>query len=137
MLDGMLSVLPPEVAPSGIVAAASTPANPRLRFKYFVGGHPTPNEQSLAAGKAALELLRGCSADTLVIVLLSGGGSALFEHPLIDSVSLEELQQLNHVLVNCGASISEINTIRKHISAVKGGRLAKSGASREDPDSGH
>src|SRR5258708_65230 len=90
MLDGMLSILPPEVAPSGIVSAASTPAKPPPRFKYFVGGHPTPNEQSLAAGKAALELLRDCSAETLAIVLLSGGGSALFEHPLTDSVSLEE-----------------------------------------------
>jgi len=125
MLDGMLSVLPPEVTPSGIVSAASAPAKPHPHFKYFLGGHPTPKKQSLASGKAALELLRGCSVETLVIVLLSGGGSALFELSLIDSISLEELQQLNRVLVTCGASISEINTIRKHISAVKGGRLAK------------
>jgi len=88
---------------------ASQPTSP---LQVFVGGHPTPNEAESCRRQGALELLRGCSADTLVIVLLSGGGSALFEHPLIDSVSLEELQQLNHVLVNCGASISEINTIR-------------------------
>ena len=57
MLDGMLSVLPPEVAPLGIVSAARAPAKPHPHFKYFLGGHPTPNERSLASGKAALELL--------------------------------------------------------------------------------
>src|SRR5262249_54442510 len=72
-----------------------------------------------------LDLVRNSTRQTLVIVLLSGGGSALMESPLLPSFSLAEIQQLNRALVTCGASIHEINTVRKHISALKGGRLAQ------------
>jgi glycerate 2-kinase len=123
MLDGLKSVLPRDVDLVGIVSAPTPPTNLHPGFHYFVGGHPTPNEQSLLAGEAALALQRGCTPKTLVLVLLSGGGSALMELPLLPSLSLADIQQLNRALVTCGASIAEINTIRKHISAVKGGRL--------------
>src|SRR5262249_30856118 len=93
-------------------------------FQYFLGGHPEPNAHSLVAGKAALDLVCNSTPQTLFIVLLSGGGSALMESPLLTSLSLSEVQQLNRALVTCGASIHEINTVRKHVSALKGGRLA-------------
>ncbi len=125
MLDGLLAVLPERIAFTGIVSAPAAPKKRHAGLRYFEGGHPTPNEQSLLAGEAALHLLRGCTSKTLVIVLISGGGSALMEFPLLHSLSLTEVQQMNRALVTCGASITEINAIRKHVSAVKGGRIAK------------
>jgi glycerate 2-kinase len=128
MLDGLAAVLPAGMKLAGIVSAPTLPAKPHSGLRYFAGGHPTPNEHSLLAGEAALNLLRDCTANTLVIVLLSGGGSALMELPLLRTLSLFDVQQLNRSLVTCGASITEINTIRKHVSAVKGGRLAEAAA---------
>ena len=125
MLDGFVTALPPDVAPNGIVSAPTSPANPHPGFHYFVGGHPTPNLQSFLAGEAALALLRGCDQHTVAVVLLSGGGSALMEHPLLSTLSMSQVQEMNRALVTCGASIAEINTVRKHLSAVKGGRLAQ------------
>jgi glycerate 2-kinase len=124
MLDGLLAILPRGASLRGIVSAPVAPPAPHAGFQYFSSGHPEPNEHSLLAGQAALELVRDATPQTLVIVLLSGGGSALMESPLPGSLSLEEVQQLNRALVTCGAGIQEINTVRKHISAVKGGRLA-------------
>ena len=125
MLDGLIAVLPADTGLTGIVSAPAPAKNRHLGLRYFAGGHPTPNEQSLFAGEAALNLLHGCTTKTLVIVLLSGGGSALMEFPLLRSLSLGEVQQMNRALVTCGASITEINAIRKHVSAVKGGRIAQ------------
>jgi hydroxypyruvate reductase len=93
-------------------------------FREIVAGHPIPDEGSFAAGRAILDLLAASNQQTLVFFLLSGGGSALVELPLDPGVTLEEMQSLNRVLVTCGASIEEINAVRKHLSAVKGGRLA-------------
>ncbi|MCH4157408.1 MAG: DUF4147 domain-containing protein [Acidaminococcaceae bacterium] len=84
-------------------------------------GHPVPDAQSCAATEQALHLVQNLSGRDTVLFLLSGGGSALLEKPL---VSLAELQDITQQLLNCGASIREINTIRKRLSAVKGGRLA-------------
>src|SRR6267143_2065453 len=81
----------------------------------------------VAIGKAAeaiLALLKKCDEKTLVFFLLSGGGSALVELPLDPAQTLEDVQNVHRALVTCGAPIEAINTIRKHISAVKGGRLA-------------
>jgi len=125
MLDGLVAVLPAHTGIAGIVSAPLPATHPLSGMQYFAGGHPTPNEQSLQAGAAALELLRGCSARTLVIVLLSGGGSALMELPLLGALSLADVQQMNQALVACGASITEINAVRKHVSGIKGGRLAQ------------
>jgi len=125
MLDGLIAILPEKITFSGIVSAPAAPENRHPGLRYFEGGHPTPNEQSLLAGEAALKLLRGCTAKTLAIVLVSGGGSALMEFPLLRCLSLVDVQQMNRVLVTCGASITEINAIRKHVSAVKGGRIAE------------
>ena len=125
MLDGLIATLPHGTKLRGVVSAPTVPPIPHSGFQYFVSGHPEPNEHSLLAGKAALDLVHDSTAQTLVIVVLSGGGSALMESPLLTSLSLDEIQQLNRALVTCGASIHEINTVRKHISATKGGRLTQ------------
>jgi hydroxypyruvate reductase len=85
-------------------------------------GHPVPDENSFCATREALELVSGLTAQDTVLFLLSGGGSALFEAPL---VCAEELQSITSQLLACGAEITEINTIRKRLSAVKGGRFAR------------
>ena len=85
-------------------------------------GHPVPDENSFAATKKALDLVQGLGADDTVIFLLSGGGSALFELPLIPG---DELQDITRQLLACGADIVEMNCIRKRLSAVKGGRFAQ------------
>ncbi|MEN3333827.1 MAG: glycerate 2-kinase [Blastocatellia bacterium] len=97
----------------------------RLRSEIIVAGHPVPDAHSLRAGKRALEILANSQPDSLVIFLISGGGSSLFEVPLSDDITLEDLQQLNRILVECGATIEEINVVRKQFSGVKGGKLRK------------
>ena len=86
------------------------------------GGHPVPDNGSFAGTQKALDLVQGLTENDTVLFLLSGGGSALFEKPL---VSGEELQDITRQLLACGADIVEMNTIRKRLSAVKGGRFAQ------------
>ena len=85
-------------------------------------GHPVPDEGSFRGARDILEMTRGLKAEDMVLFLLSGGGSALFEEPLIPP---EELQDVTNQLLACGADIVEMNTIRKRLSAVKGGRFAR------------
>src|SRR2546423_944534 len=95
------------------------------RWVAFLGGHPEPNESSLAAARASLQLLQSANEErALVIFLVSGGGSAMIEWPVNETISLDDLKAANRLLVRCGASISEINSVRRAFSAVKGGRLA-------------
>lgn len=96
---------------------------PIANFHCHEAGHPIPDENSFAAADAALKLTSGLTADDTVLFLLSGGGSALFEKPLVPG---DVLQDITGQLLACGADIVEINTIRKRLSAVKGGRFAKS-----------
>ena len=124
MVEGLALVLAPFVRFEGVVSAPTAPRKPLAGMKYFLGGHPIPNEESWRAAEAVLALLKNSDEKTLVFFLLSGGGSALLELPLERSLTLEDLQQTNRTLVTCGASIEEMNALRKHISAVKGGRLA-------------
>ncbi|MBQ7058107.1 MAG: glycerate kinase [Firmicutes bacterium] len=88
----------------------------------YEAGHPVPDENSYRATQAAIDAVEGLSADDTVLFLLSGGGSALFEKPLIPA---EDLQKLTQELLACGADIVEMNTVRKRFSAVKGGRFAE------------
>jgi glycerate 2-kinase len=124
MLDGLRASLPRDFSFAGIASAPVTPANAHPGIQYFIGGHPIPNEDSWNAAKAILEMLAACDSHTLVFFLLSGGGSALVELPLDPALNLTDMQQIHRVLIGCGAPIEAINTVRKHISAVKGGRLA-------------
>jgi hydroxypyruvate reductase len=124
MVEGLAQVLAPEFPLEGVVSAPTPPPRTVAGMNYFVGGHPIPTEASLAAARAILNLLAGCDEHTVVFFLLSGGGSALVELPLEQRVTLEEVRALNRELVTCGAPIDDINAVRKHLSAVKGGRLA-------------
>jgi len=124
MVDGLAAVLVPFVRFEGVVSAPTAPRKPLPGMKYFLGGHPIPNEESWKAAETVLALLKNSDEKTLVFFLLSGGGSALLELPLERSLTLEDVQQMNRTLVTCGASIEEMNALRKHVSAVKGGRLA-------------
>ena len=95
---------------------------PIANFTCCEAGHPVPDENSFTGTRKALELVSGLTKQDTVLFLLSGGGSALFESPL---VSGEALADITNQLLACGASIVEINTIRKRLSAVKGGRFAQ------------
>jgi len=96
---------------------------PIADYQCFEAGHPVPDENSFRGTAAALAAVENLTAEDTVLFLLSGGGSALFEKPL---VSGEVLQDITRQLLACGADIVEINTIRKRLSAVKGGRFALS-----------
>ncbi len=109
---------------SGIVVSPAEPSKKLERFRYFLGGHPYPNQGSQQGAAAALELVSNLTAADAVIFLVSGGGSALFEKPIDPAITLADLIELNRLLVGCGLPIEQINVIRKHLSAVKGGRLA-------------
>jgi glycerate 2-kinase len=114
-----------ESALEGIVATPIEPAAQVRGFRYFRGGHPTPNAESIRAAEAIRKVLEAQTAASLVIFLISGGGSSIVEKPIDDEISLDDLIATYRALVHSGAPIAEINAIRKHLSAVKGGRLAQ------------
>ena len=112
----------------GIITAAPeiTEHSFDSRWQSFNGGHPLPNEASLAAAQAVFKLIDRANAEAaLVIFLVSGGGSAMIEWPVNEEITLADLREANRLLVECGASISEINAVRRAFSAVKGGGLAR------------
>src|SRR5581483_4863158 len=108
----------------GIVASSIQPSSQLHNFRYFCGWHPTPTAESIRAAEAILKSLNVLNATSLVIFLISGGGSSIAEKPIDDEIPLEDLIATYRALVHSGAPIAEINAIRKHLSAVKGGRLA-------------
>jgi hydroxypyruvate reductase len=109
---------------ASVCVSPGEPARKLDRFRYFLGGHPYPQAGTLEGARAALELVSNLTPDDTVIFLVSGGGSAIFEQPFDPTVSLSDLYEFNRVLVTCGLPIEQINILRKHTSAVKGGRLA-------------
>jgi len=111
----------------GIVIQPADPAGPPTAipgFRHYRAPHPIPDERSVDAGCAALDLASALAADDLLLVLLSGGGSALMSLPA-RGVTLTEKQALSRRLLACGASIREINCVRRQLSRIKGGRLAR------------
>lgn len=110
---------------AGIVAS-NTQTRVQIRgFRYFHCGHPTPNAESIQAASAILKALNAQTSASLIIFLISGGGSSIVEKPIDDEISINDLISTYRALVHSGAPIAEINAIRKHLSAVKGGRLAR------------
>ncbi len=97
--------------------------------EWFTGGHPTPTTESVAAADAALAAAARVPADGLLVVLLSGGASALLSAP-VEGVTLAEKQQVTRALMHDGRAIDELNCVRKHLSRIKGGRLAAACAGR-------
>jgi len=103
-------------------AACSAMLSPESKVRVHVSSHPLPDESSEQAAHLACEMLHGTSADDLVIVALSGGASAMFTRPA-EGLTLADKIAVNQALLKAGASIRELNIVRKHLSAVKGGRL--------------
>jgi glycerate 2-kinase len=97
---------------------------PLRKTEIIEAGHPIPDEAGIEGAERILERVRGCSAKDLIICAFSGGGSALLPAP-VHPVSLSQKQQTTRLLLECGASIDEINAVRKHLSRIKGGGLAK------------
>jgi glycerate 2-kinase len=109
----------------GIVVCSQPPASPQPGFRYFLGGHPLPTAESVRAAQAILKYVSGLDKEALVIYLISGGASAMVEIPCHEEISVEDLAETYRVLVHSSAPIRDINAIRKHLSAIKGGRLAQ------------
>jgi hydroxypyruvate reductase len=114
-----------ESALEGIAASSVEPSTQVRGFRYFRGGHPTPNAESIRGANAIRNVLDAQTAASLVIFMISGGGSSIVEKPIDDEISLGDLIATYRMLVHSGAPIAEINAIRKHLSSVKGGRLAQ------------
>jgi glycerate 2-kinase len=123
MLESLIAQTGPIL--EGIVVCSHPPQAQQPGFRYFLGGHPLPNEESVRGAKTILKYLSGLNEHTLVIYLISGGASAMVEVFRDEETPLEDLVSTYRVLVHSGATIGEINTIRKHLSAVKGGRMAQ------------
>ncbi len=113
---------------TGIIAAPAAPPAQLFGFRYFTGGHPLPNADSLRAGDAILRLVYELSPQTLAVFLISGGASAIAEKPISAGITLPDVVETYRALVHSGAPIAEINAIRKHLSLLKGGRLALAAA---------
>ena len=110
----------------GLIATNAVVGDAPRRLRVILGGHPLPNQASLEAAQSALAILRVYdSEETLVLFLITGGGSSLFEQPVDSTLTLADLQDVNRELVGCGAVIREMNIVRRSLSAVKGGRLAE------------
>lgn len=130
MLNAFLARVPalPGCHTAGVLIGPDPPRIPS-GFQAFRGGHPFPNEDSLRGARNAIAMLRDLPAEAsasnaLLVFLVSGGASAMMELPLEPHITLEDTIAFHRALVHSGASITEINCVRKHFSAVKGGRLA-------------
>ncbi len=115
---------------SGIATTRHGHGVPTRRIKVVEAGHPVPDEAGLQGADDSLQLARDAGPDDLLLVLLSGGGSANWIAPA-DGVSFAQKQQVTRALLRSGAPIGEINTVRKHLSRIKGGRLARAGKRAE------
>lgn len=111
----------------GVVVTKYGHAQPTQVIRIHEAGHPVPDDAGIAGAQAVLDHVTGLGPDDVVLVLISGGGSALTPAP-VDGITLGEKQALTKALLACGADIREMNTLRKHISRIKGGQLARAAA---------
>jgi glycerate 2-kinase len=123
MAQGVEAVLGDRIT-AGAVVTKYGHTVPTRRVAVYEAAHPTPDAASIEATATVLRLVADVTADDLVICLVSGGGSALFEQPAA-GLMLADMQETTHVLLRAGAPITALNTVRKHLSAVKGGQLAR------------
>ena len=117
----------PDVALEGTVVTRYGHAVPTSRIEVIEASHPVPDANSERGALRLLERVRGLTKDDLVIALMSGGASALLAAPA-PGLTLADKQAINRALLACGANITEMNAVRKHLSAIKGGRLAAAAA---------
>lgn len=123
MAQAVETILGDKIA-EGIAVTKYGYSLPLKKIKVIEAGHPIPDENSMRGAQLGVELARKIGKDDILLVLISGGGSALFMLPE-DGITLEDKMKTNELLLKSGAKIYEINTVRKHISKVKGGKLAK------------
>src|SRR3981189_1833841 len=123
-----LGLAPPRL--TGIATTRHGHAVPTRRIKGVEAGHPVPDEAGLMGAEDSLRMAQDATADDLLLVLLSGGGSANWIAPA-DGVSFAQKQQVTRALLRSGGPIGEGNTVRKHLSRIKGGRLARAGKRAE------
>jgi len=114
---------PPFAQLDGIVVTRYGHKLPTEKIKVIEAGHPVPDENGEQASREILSAVKALKSEDLLLCLFSGGGSSLLSLP-IDGISLQDLKEVTKQLLRCGASIQEINTVRKHLSAIQGGRLA-------------
>jgi len=114
---------PPEAPLEGLAITRYKHSLPTQRVRVIEAGHPVPDEAGEAAARALLERARALGEDDLLLALISGGGSSLLALPA-EGLSMADLKAVTTALLRCGAAIQEINTVRKHLSAIQGGRLA-------------
>ena len=117
----------PDVAMEGTVVTRYGHAVPTRRIEVIEASHPVPDASSQRGALRLLERVQGLGPDDLVIALISGGASALLAAP-VAGLTLADKQAINRALLACGANITEMNAVRKHLSAIKGGRLAAAAA---------
>jgi hydroxypyruvate reductase len=123
MAEGALAVLPP-LAGEALIVTNQGNARPVAGAALLVAGHPLPDSPGAVAAEAVVERLRAAGTDDLVLVLLSGGSSSLLAAP-VSGISLEDQASATRILLESGAGISEVNTVRKHLSFLKGGGMAR------------
>jgi hydroxypyruvate reductase len=123
----MAEALTAQMGPNltGIIAAPFDPPSQLPSFRYFRGGHPLPTQESLRAGDAILKAAGTHRERSLMIFLISGGGSSIVEKSIDPDIGLEDIVATHRALVLSGAPIAQMNAVRKHVSAIKGGRLAR------------
>jgi hydroxypyruvate reductase len=119
-----LRAIAPKATVRGLVVVPEPDDRALPPFEVLAGGHPLPTAGSFAAARRALQLCHEASSQTFVLFLISGGASSLCELPLDDSISLASWREFYRALVGSGAGIEAINTVRKFVSATKGGKLA-------------
>lgn len=124
MASAAVEFLGNKVISGAVITKYGHSNGPIKNLEIHEAGHPIPDYNSVIAANRAIEHVSNLTNQTQVLLLISGGGSSLFEKPM-DGVELEEVIKITDQLLKCGANIVEINTIRKHLSSVKGGRFAK------------
>jgi glycerate 2-kinase len=126
MAAAVEEILGPRIA-RGLVVTKYGHVQPTRVIRIREAGHPVPDDAGMAGARAVLDHVTGLAPEDLVLVLISGGGSALTPAP-VEGITLAEKQSLTKALLACGADIREMNTLRKHISRIKGGQLARAAA---------
>jgi len=124
MVRGTLAVAADRVARGIVIVPEETEIDAPVRFEVYRGGHPVPNEEGVRGAQAILDLAESLGEGDLLLTLLSGGGSSLMTLPP-EGISLDAIHQTTDALLRAGADIRQLNTVRKHLDRLKGGRLAR------------